>query len=145
MTERIIGYSLLAVGIILMIISTIQIIFIFTGRAKPIQFFKTEKQTVQSNSQQSLDAEDLLERVQTGDLSALLNNSGNTIPELNIISPETINQILNLTVFYFLMQFLLSLGYKLASLGVQMIRPLKVEVRQNKLASIIAPDTETSS
>ncbi len=138
MSERIIGYTLLGIGIIMIIITTFQIFSVFTGKATPIQVFKVEP----AKQSQPSSTTDLLEKIQQGDLSALLDSGSGSIPGLEVISPEAIYKMLNITVYYFLMMFLLNVGYKIASLGVQMVRPVKVEVINNKLASMMSQNEE---
>lgn len=126
MSEKITGYSLLSTGLIIMIFATIQIIFVFTGKAKPIELFQYEeqKQTVSSE----LDLNSLLSQLQAGQTS----NAG-SLPSLPFLDPDTINKSLNLIVYYLIMQFLLGLGYKLASLGTQLIRPINVILKNRTL------------
>ena len=53
--------------------------------------------------------------------------------------------IFNLTVYYFIMQFVLGLGYKLASLGVQMVRPLKISVEKSAISHLIKDGESNTS
>ena len=59
-----------------------------------------------------------------------------TQPKLDILPPEVLNQTLNMTTHFFLMSFLLGFGYKLASLGVQLIRPINVKLKSHLLEVI---------
>ena len=140
MTERIIGYTLLGIGIIMIVITTLQIFSVFTGKATPIDVFKAEtKQTTQTTT-----TSDLLEKIQQGDFTELLNSGSGSISGMGIIDPEALYKMLNITVYYFLMMFLLNVGFKIASLGVQMVRPIKVEVKNNKLAEMMDKKDEPS-
>lgn len=141
MSERIIGYTLLAAGIIMIIITSFQIFSVFTGSATPIPVFKVEPAKITQKTTTS----DVLEKIQQGDFSELLNSGSGSIPGLEVISPEALYKMLNITVYYFLMMFLLNVGYKIASLGVQMVRPIKVEIKNNKLASMISPTDEQAT
>jgi|GEM_PF-1568113 len=137
--EKIVGYSLLGFGIVIMLVAAFQIVLTLTGKAQPIQIFKTApKAVVQSDTEgpDMSDPEGLLKQIQQDPFSLL--HSGGTGASLpQIIDPTVINQMLNLTVYYFIMQFILGLGYKLASLGVQIIRPLKVSINKNRLTSLL--------
>lgn len=151
MTEKYVGYSLLATGILLMIFAVIQIIFVFTGRAEPAQVFEYNQPAPKIQEQDSSNQEALLRQLESGDLSSLLGSvgDGNDLSSLlgssgmgnNLsgfgIDMASINRMLNLTVYYFIMQFILSLGFKLSSLGVQMVRPLEVQVKRNNIAEMI--------
>ncbi|HRN70405.1 MAG TPA: hypothetical protein PLS49_04410 [Candidatus Woesebacteria bacterium] len=135
MTEKITGYSLLATGIIIMLFATIQIILVFTGKAKPIELFQYEKpqQTLSSE----LDLNSLLTQLQAGQT----NNAG-SLPSLPFLDSETINRSLNLIVYYLIMQFLLGLGYKFASLGTQLIRPINVILKNRTLEEEKTPPVQ---
>lgn len=130
MTERTTGYSLIIIGIIIMIFATIQIISVFTGRANPISFFQYEEK---SSSNSNLDVNSLLNQLQKSSEVSGLNID--STPNFQLFDPKLINQILNLAVYYLIMQFLLSLGFKFASLGVQLVRPIHVNMKNRLLES----------
>ncbi len=138
-TEKIIGYTMLGVGILLMIFSSFQIILTFTGKAQAIKIFESAPKENLQNDTNALDMsnpDQLLQQVQQDPFSLLTSGgSGAGFPQ--IIDPTVINQMLNLMVYYFIMQFLLGLGYKLASLGVQMVRPLKISIDKSQLTSLL--------
>ena len=115
--ERIVGYVLLALGIVVMVFAAIQIVMVFTNKANPIEFFTSE-----SIIMQQVESED----IGGGSLS---------IPQL--IDPELLNNVLNMAVYFLIMNFLLGLGFKIANLGVQLVRPIKIEVRNNQVASML--------
>ncbi len=125
----------------MIIITTFQIFSVFTGKANPIQVFTVEP----AKEPQQPSTSDLLEKIQQGDISALLESGPGSIPGLEVISPEAIYKLMNITVYYFLMMFLLNVGYKIASLGVQMLRTIKVEVKSNKLAAMISQQEEQTT
>lgn len=124
MTERTIGYILLTAGIIVMIYSATQIISVFTGKAKPIQVVDIEA------PEQSSTSNDVFSQLQ-GDA---------TLPMPQLFDPAALNEILNLSIYYFIMQFLLGLGFKFSSLGVSMLRPVVVHVKNKKLESVVAEE-----
>ncbi len=126
MTEKTTGYILLIIGIIIMIFATIQIILVFTGKANPIDIFQYEKSSTTSSA--DLDLNTLLMQMQSGSAQ-----SSNSLPSLPFLDPEVINKSLNLLVYYLIMQFLLGLGYKFASLGIQLIRPLNITLKNRTL------------
>lgn len=132
MSEKTIGYSLLVIGIIIMIFATFQIIGAFTGRANPIAIFQYEKQTSRSSNQDS-SIDSLLNQLQNGSVNTDLNLS--QTPNIQLFDPLVINKILNLTVYYLIMQFLLGLGFKLSSLGVQLLRPIQVNMKNRTFDS----------
>lgn len=138
MAEKYIGYSLLVSGILLMVFAVVQIIMVFTGKAEPMQVFELEQQieTTQEQSQ-PLDQDVLMRQLQTGDLSSLMGSSMSGGLSGIGIDAASINKMLNLTIYYFIMQFILSLGFKISTLGVQMVRPVEVKVQRNKVAEMI--------
>ncbi|PIZ66119.1 hypothetical protein CO051_04505 [Candidatus Roizmanbacteria bacterium CG_4_9_14_0_2_um_filter_39_13] len=145
-TEKIVGYSLLGVGILLMIIASFQIILVFTGKATPIQVMKSAPQKNNQNTTKNVDTtnpDELLKQAQQDPFSLLGSGGGLGMPD--IIDPKTINDMLNLTVYYFIMQFVLGLGYKLASLGVQMVRPLKISVEKSAISHLIKDGESNTS
>lgn len=140
MTEKYVGYSLLVTGILLMVFAVIQIIMVFTGKAEPIQVFQYEE-AQQEEVQEPLDQEALMRQLQSGNLSGLADLGMSSGLSGFGIDAESINKMINLTVYYFIMQFVLSLGFKLSSLGVQMVRPMNVTVQRNKIAEMIDNDS----
>jgi len=114
MTEKIIGYILLAVGILAMLIPAINVFQVFTGGAKPIEIFHFPGVSM--------------------DLSSMItanipnNPALKQIPSMKteILPADMINQSANLFAHVFLMGFIINLGYRLASLGIQLLRPIKV-------------------
>lgn len=120
------GYLLLVVGLIIMIISVINIFLVFTNRAKPFSVFNLPSD---SSSNSSLNISDLISQLQQNNPNALSQTI--STPKLDILSPEVLNKTLNLSSHFFLMSFLLGFGYKLASLGVSLVRPINVKLRSN--------------
>lgn len=133
MTERTTGYILLVIGIIIMVFATFQIIFVFTGKTDGVALFQYEE-TAQSETSSSLDINSLLSQMQNSGSQGI---SMDQIPNMQLIDPKTLNQVLNLTVYYLIMQFLLGLGFKLSSLGVQLLRPINVQMKNKTLESTI--------
>ncbi|MBU0569957.1 hypothetical protein KKB40_04215, partial [Patescibacteria group bacterium] len=48
-----------------------------------------------------------------------------------LVKPELINQPLNLSAHLFLMSFLVNAGFKIASLGNQLLRPIRVKLKES--------------
>lgn len=109
MTEKIVGYSLLVFGVFLIIISAVNIYLVFSGQTQPIQIFHM-----------------------TGVSFDLGSSLGVKMPATEIISAKDINQSSNLFAHVVLMGFIASTGQKLASLGVQLVRPIVVKYNEPK-------------
>lgn len=117
MNERVTGYILLIAGLLIMFGALIQVLLVFTGRIAPFAVFSIEAPKL------SLSA--FMPQLPTGSLS--LPTSG-TNDQLELLPSADFNKMLNMSVTLFLMGFVLSFGYKIASLGVMMLRPISVKV-----------------
>lgn len=106
MTEKIVGYVLLIVGLISIVFSAMNVFFVFTGQAQPGELFNFSPVSV-----------------------AL---APGTKP-VELVSARELNQTTNLTFHLLLMGFLAGAGQKIASLGVQLIRPIVVKLKEEKL------------
>lgn len=147
MSEKVTGYLLLIVGLTIMVIAVINIFMVFTNRTKPFSVFKI-------SSSSSLNINDIISQFQKNNLSASPSATNQTItpPKLDILPPEVLNQTLNLSTHFFLMSFILGFGYKLANLGVQLIRTINVklkshflEVMKNGIQSDSPPPPQSAS
>jgi len=101
MSEKITGYILLILGLLVIGASAFNIYQVFTKQAQSIQLFSGEGIKVE-------------------------------IPGLNapseLIPADQLNEISNLTAHYLLMSFLVSIGFKVSSLGIQLLRPIEVKL-----------------
>lgn len=117
MNEKTTGYILLIVGIVLMLLAMISVYLVFTKQMQPVQ--------VISGPGISLDPNQLLgNALPTGAPSTT-----KILPKQEIISGELINETSNLFIHLFLMGFVASIGYRLSTLGVQMVRPVVVKLK----------------
>jgi len=118
MSEKVVGYILLAVGILIILVSAVSVVSVFTGQAKPVQLFNFPGI--------SLDTSGALKSALPEELRGSVK-----IPETKteVISSEMINFPSNLFAHLFLMGFVAGVGQKLASLGVQLVRPIVVKLR----------------
>jgi hypothetical protein len=146
MSEKITGYSLLSVGLAIMIFCVINVILVFTNQIKPFSYFNLQPPTTNANTAQatplsldslkmengSLNVNDLMSKLQGG--------GANSLPGMNFISGDSLNQILNLSTQFFLMTFILGFGYKIANLGVQLVRPINVKLKASpEIPPVIPP------
>lgn len=113
MSEKNLGYSLLGVGIVIMVAVLLFVIFLFTGVVKPYKMI---------------------------DIVAPSFNTANLIPsvpglpkptgeKIEVIPTATLNHMANLGIQFFLMTFIMSFGFKIADLGVKLLRPIKIEAK----------------
>lgn len=117
MSEKIIGYILLAVGIMTIIFSGFSVYTVFTKQARPVQLF-TFKGI-------SLDASQLLSTNLPPEATQLVKPGGTQ----EIIPASLLNDSSNIFAHLLLMGFIGSVGYKIASLGVQLTRPIVVKLK----------------
>ncbi|MCL4389907.1 MAG: hypothetical protein M1484_01415 [Patescibacteria group bacterium] len=103
MIEKITGYSLLAVGIAAIVFAAFNVYFVFTKQALPIQVFNFPAVSMELVP--------------------------GTKP-VELVSADMLNQSSNLLAHLLLMGFIASIGQKLASLGVQLLRPIVVKVKE---------------
>ena len=105
-----------------MIYSATQIIAVFTGSAKPLQIVNYQ---LPGNDAPSA-SDNIMKQFQ-----------GTTLPTGGMFDQKSLNTIINMSIYYFIMQFLMGLGYKFATLGVSMLRPIVVQVKNKKLEQVV--------
>lgn len=102
MSEKITGYLLLLGGLVIMFYSAYNIYQVFTKQTQPIQLFAGQGISVEI--------------------------PGSQTPS-ELVSADYLNYTSNLTVHYLLMSFLVSVGFKVSSLGVLLLRPIEVKLQ----------------
>jgi hypothetical protein len=128
MSEKTTGYILLGSGILCMLFATVQIIMVFTGRITPMKLFKSEENSILTTD--SLNPQELFKQFQ--DSNTQQQGEPSVMPNIQLIDTKSLNEIFNLTIYYLIMQFLLSLGFKFASLGIQLLRPIIIEMKHRR-------------
>lgn len=119
MPEKTLGYILLSLGIFTMIVAFVYMLLVFTGNREPAGVFAIDAPTI--------------------DLGSMLAPSlaqGQSVPlpssEIEVIPTESFNKILNMSLTFFLMGFVVTFGFRIASLGVMLVRPIKVPVKESQ-------------
>lgn len=117
MTEKILGYALLTIGILIILFSAYSAYRVFTKQQEPIQLFNFNAISL--------------------DIGKLIAPTLTSSPDLSqeLVSPEMINGPLNLSAHLLLMGFISSIGFKIASLGVMLIRPIVVKLKEKSESS----------
>jgi hypothetical protein len=100
--EKIIGYALLILGVILLLFSIVEMITVYYGYAPPPKLFNLQ------------------------DISLPGDNGSN----ISLIQGAQASQLPNLFFWFLLMGFVLLAGGKIASLGISMIKDIKVEISE---------------
>lgn len=121
MSERVTGYGLLISGVVLMLFSLASVLLVFTGTIPPVKLFNYQGISFDLGSMLGVN------------LDALQNPGGPTTKPATkpaeLIPGNLINDTSNLFAHLMLMGFLASIGFKLAQLGVQMLRPIVVKLK----------------
>lgn len=121
MSEKIIGYGLLALGLAIIFVSAFSVFLVFSSRQKPIQLFNFPGITINMGSslQASLPKE----------LQSAINLNDPALRQ-EIVPASLLNESGNIIAYLILMGFVVNIGFKIASLGTQMARPIIVKLNQ---------------
>lgn len=112
MSEKVIGYILLSGGLLVIVFCGVNVYLVFSGQIPPVQLF--------SGPGISFDPTSLFGGAASGFVAK---------PQ-ELVPAETLNKTSNIFAHIFLMGFLASIGYKLAALGVQLVRPIVVKIKE---------------
>ncbi|MBI4058419.1 hypothetical protein HY408_01495 [Candidatus Gottesmanbacteria bacterium] len=127
MNEKTTGYTLLGIGLLLIFVAIASVFGVFTKRITPIDLFNFEGIT--------LNPAELL-----GSLipeASLLTSQSST--QTQLVSPDVLNDTSNLFAHLLLMGFIVNAGFKIATLGTSLIRPVVVKLKAKEVT------TETKS
>ena len=139
-SEKILGYLFLFLGVLIMIFSSFQLIKVFTGTAEPVAIFSQPKKTMTNKALVDTGGQDqlkMIELIQKDPFSLLSDTNSSFNPFASIMENVVIYDVLNLLTHFVVMQFLLSLGFKFANIGVGLLRPINVTVSQKRIDSAI--------
>jgi len=100
MTGKIVGYLLLVTGLGVILFAVLSGYSAFAKKSIPLKFFNLAGISIQANKQAG-------------------------IPAMEIVPKTTINEVANLAAYLALMGFLINAGYKVALLGVGLLRPVR--------------------
>jgi hypothetical protein len=118
MTEKVLGYILITFGIITIIYSGFSVYQVFTKQAQPVALFAFPGL--------SLDPAMLMSAAQPG---VKLPSTGQ---KMEIVPAQIVNSTSNLLAHLLLMGFMAGIGVKIAGIGVNLVRPIKVNLNQEK-------------
>jgi hypothetical protein len=104
--EKVVGYILLAVGVVMIFSSVFLMFNVFTGASAPPRLFDFP------------------------DISLPIPQPGGAPQTVRMISGQDMSTIVAMVFWYLLMFFIMLAGGKIASLGVNLIREIRVEVKQ---------------
>lgn len=125
--EKIFGWILLALGLIIIIAGTFSLYQVFTGGSKPPTVFNTKSPSIKLPS--ALSGVDL-SALPAGVSSLAQNNSSG---EMKILEDDVFNRYLNSGFYYLAMLFVTSSGTKIAGIGVNLIKDIKVQIKEKQI------------
>ncbi|MGE5042320.1 MAG: hypothetical protein ACM3IJ_05470 [Candidatus Levyibacteriota bacterium] len=114
MEEKGLGYILLTAGLVVMVICVGIIILMFTGNMKPFPVLNIPSPTFNTASFMP-------------EIPGIPKAAGQ---EIQLIPTDAFNKVLNLGLSVFFLGFVMSFGFRVADLGVKLIRPIKIEAKQ---------------
>ena len=125
MTEKVFGYLLIALGILIILFSTISVFDVFTRKAKPVQLFNFKGI--------KFDMSQMLIASLPPETAALLPQNRNEAKGVEIIPAQLINDTSNVFAHLLLMSFIAGIGSKLANIGVLLVRPIVVKLKTKEV------------
>ena len=114
MTEKVIGYILLALGIVIILLVALNMVGVFTGSKEPYAFMKEEGSIL------SMDF----------GVPGTTEMTAASVP-VEINNYSQILKIINLVLFVIFSGFFVTVGYKLAMIGANLVRPIVVKTKND--------------
>lgn len=121
MSEKIIGYLLLVVGILIIVASAFSTYAVYTDKTEPVKLFHFKPISLNTN--------EIIAANLPAEMSGSLTQQPTQVQQTELIPAEMLNDTTNIFAHLFLMGFIASVGYKIASLGTQLIRPIVVKMK----------------
>ena len=130
MKEKALGYIFLSIGVLVMAVSVYLVYLVLSNRITPFSVFQSNPAVV--SSEEDTSAEELLSN------PAAIAKMQQQI--ITTILDKQINKSMNLGATIFLIYFLMLFGFRLATLGTQLVRPIHVNLSTlNKTGEAIVP------
>jgi hypothetical protein len=111
------GYLLLLFGLLLIVIPLYNVYMVFTGHSQSVQLFK--------QSGISLDLRKFMGPGLSPSLDLVASSSGT---QMELLSADSVNRLFNLSFHLVFMGFIVSVGFRIATLGNQLLRPIEVKL-----------------
>jgi hypothetical protein len=132
MRENYLGYLLLTLGVLIIILSALGVYLVFSGKVQAFNVFSLPPITL--------------------DLSGLMEAESSNIElptqanlETELVKEDILNKPMNLAAHLLFMTFLSSVGFKIAQLGVLLLRPIKVNLKGEKVVAKFPKLTQDTS
>lgn len=137
--EKILGWILLALGLLIIAGATIFVVAVLLGQISPPLVFNVEAPTINlPQASSGINLPEGLTIPEGVDLTELGQGSSQTT-ELKIIPDEVFSRLLNNGMVYLAMMFLATSGAKISGIGIQLIKEVKVNVKENRPKEILSP------
>lgn len=129
MGDKIFGYFMLLFGLAIIAFSAFNVYSVFTKRTQPVDLFSFSGITFNAGSIANIKLPPELEKA-----GVEIENP----PEVNqeIIPGDVLNQSSNIFAHVIFMGFMSSIGFKIAQLGAIMVRPAKVELKEQTIKRV---------
>lgn len=136
MPEKVTGYILLVTGVAVIVVSTFSVYQVFTKKVQPVKLFNFKGIRLDPSQLINQDFTQNLPTNLPPEALELLNQQNRPLTKsTEIISADLINDSSNIFAHLFLMGFIASAGFKLASLGVMLARPIVVKLRAKEVTT----------
>lgn len=134
MTEKITGFILVAVGILIILFSAYNVIGAFTGRTEPSDIF--------GFSGIGLDLGNfMLGEASPEEIAMIKDQNPNLKAEL--IEGDVLNKPLNLFAHLMLWGFISSIGFKIAQIGATILKPIKVHLKESSVLEQVKKEIQS--
>lgn len=127
MTEKVTGYILICAGLIVMIVASLSVYSVFTKKSSPVSLFNF--------GPIALDASQLIPQDIPEGAGEIVNQQSAQLPKAELVPANVLNDSANIFAHLFLMGFIVSVGFKVASLGAMLVRPVNVKLRAKEESS----------
>lgn len=111
MTEKIIGYVLIVVGVAVIIVCGLNVFDLLTNKTVPVEYIKP---------------------VAVSSIIAPGNLATPSLPSMLGIGDNDLGKLLNLAIQLLILGVIIKIGFHLASLGTMMVRPIVVDLNTVK-------------
>ena len=125
-TSKVFGWILVVGGILIIVLTIIFAIAILTGRANPPKVLSVQAPTINlPTAAESIDTSALPPQIANA-----IKQPQNNQNSIKILSDDVMTKLINMGVFYILAMLLLSAGSKIASIGVQLTKDIKITPKE---------------
>lgn len=122
MNDKAVGYSLVGIGIAIMIGALFSLYLVFTHKAEPLQVFNLPGISIDAST--LVPQNSMLERTQD-----FIGRSNAPAPKIEMFPAVILNTLLNTIAHVVFMGFIVTIGFRIASIGTMLARTIVVHVR----------------